>query len=100
MRPPEGVGSWTSDVRSYLLAVSPTDQEDDNGPKRSVRPLPSWDGWTPEHPLPDDATLARALRCPSARAQMTSSILPYQEEVKAWWEQGFWGTSISALIPT
>ena len=28
MRPPDGVGSRTSDVRSYLLAVSPTDQED------------------------------------------------------------------------
>ena len=56
-------------------------------------------GWLDfEHPLPDDATLARALRCPSARAQMTSLILPYQEEVKAWWEQGFWGTSIHGAL--
>ncbi len=51
-----------------------------------LREIAGDQGWLdPDRPLPDDGTLASALRCPSARPQMTSSVLPHQEEVRNWW---------------
>ena len=41
-----------------------------------LREIAGDQGWLdPDRPLPDDGTLASALRCPSARPQLTSSVL-------------------------
>lgn len=52
-------------------------------------------GWMdPAAPLPEVQTLAEALGKREAEPGPSSSILPYQEEVKSWWEQGICGTTI------
>ena len=64
-----------------------------------LREIAGDQGWLdPDRPLPDDGTLASALRCPSARPQMTSSVLPHQEEVRNWWDQGIQGTTIHGAL--
>lgn len=57
-------------------------------------------GWLdPSLPLPDDATLAEALRPVTHRPQTQSTVLPYEEQVKNWCRRGVRGTSIySALV--
>ena len=57
-------------------------------------------GWlAPEHPLPDDATLAGVLVAPTREAGPASSVEPYRAQVLAWHEAGIQGTTIhDALV--
>jgi transposase len=57
-------------------------------------------GWlAPEHPLPDDATLAVVLAAPTREAGPASSVEPYRAQVLAWREAGIQGTTIhDALV--
>lgn len=56
-------------------------------------------GWLDkDKPLPEDATIAAFVeKAPHALVQ-TSLVLPYQKEVKSWWEQGIWGTTIHQAL--
>jgi hypothetical protein len=52
-------------------------------------------GWLdPAVPLPEAQTLAEVFGKQEAKPDPLSSILPYREEVKSWWEQGICGTTI------
>ena len=57
-------------------------------------------GWLdPTGPLPDDATLARALQpSSSTRTQTESLVLPHQSEVTAWWRRGIRGRTIHQAL--
>jgi transposase len=51
-------------------------------------------GWLdPALPLPDDGTLAAALRVPK-RAFAASMLTPYKDEIRIWHKQGIAGTTI------
>lgn len=66
----------------------------------ALRQVADRKGWLdPAVSLPDDATLAEALRSPVTRPQTESSVLPYEEKVKKWCHKGIRGTVIySALV--
>ena len=68
----------------------------------ALREVAGREGWLEASiVLPDDATLAQVLDVPSSRPQSASSVLPYQDQVTAWWRQGIRGTVIhQALVNT
>lgn len=67
---------------------------------REVRGLASSRGWLdPGNELPNDAELGACYGIAAPRAQMTSQVEPYADQVKSWWGQGIQGTTIhQALI--
>lgn len=57
------------------------------------------EGWLDkEKPLPDESTLKAVLGKKPDKGAQASLILPYQEEVKNWFEQGIWGTTIHQAL--
>ena len=66
----------------------------------ALRATANAQGWlAPEHPLPDDATLAGVLAAPTREAGPASSVEPYRAQVLAWREAGIQGTTIhDALV--
>jgi hypothetical protein len=57
------------------------------------------EGWLDkEKPLPDEAVLKAVLGIKPDKEPQTSLILPYQQEVKGWYEQGIWGTTIHQAL--
>jgi transposase len=65
-----------------------------------LRALAMEHGWLdPAHPLPDDTALARVFKGAPKSAIASPILLPYQNDIKAWHEQGIAGTTIhQALI--
>ncbi len=68
----------------------------------ALREVAGREGWPDaSRLLPDDATFAQVLQAASSRPQSTSSVLPYQGKVTAWWRQSIQGTVIlQALVDT
>lgn len=57
------------------------------------------EGWLePRRALPEDAILAERLGRPRPKASTTSRVEPHREQVIAWHEQGFQGTTIHRLL--
>ena len=55
----------------------------------AFRRLAGQKGWlNPLAEMPDEATIAGALPARTVRPQTESAVLPYQEMVTKWWEQG------------
>ena len=73
-----------------------------NTHRQALREVAGREGWLEASSvMPDDATLAQVLQVPSLRPQSASSVLPYQDNVTAWWRQGIRGTVIhQALVDT
>jgi hypothetical protein len=67
---------------------------------RKLREIAQRQGWLdPSHALPEDGILAQQLADTSVRPVPTSLVLPYQDEVIGWWQEGIQGTTIhQALI--
>ena len=64
-----------------------------------LRELALAEGWLDkEKPLPDEAALKAVLGKKPDKEPQTSLILPYQQEVKGWYEQGIWGTTIHQAL--
>ena len=60
-----------------------------------LRELALSEGWlNKEKPLPDEAALKAVLGKKPDKGAQVSLVLPYQQEVKGWFEQGIWGTTI------
>ena len=57
------------------------------------------EGWLdPAQPLPDDAAIAAALEGPTPKVSPNSSVLPYEEQILAWREQGVQGVAIHQAL--
>jgi transposase len=64
-----------------------------------IRQLAQAHGWLDaSKPLPEDGVLAQVLQAPGTRRQMSSQVLPHQEDVLAWWKQGIVGTTIHQAL--
>ena len=55
-------------------------------------------GWLDPGPLPEDSKLAELFEDRQPPHPQASLILPYQEQVKSWWEQGIQGTTIHQAL--
>ena len=61
----------------------------------ALREVAGREGWLePSSVIPNGTTIAQVLQVSSSRPQSASSVLPYQDKVKAWWRQGIQGTVI------
>ena len=64
-----------------------------------LREIVLTEGWLDkEKPLPDEAALKAVLGIKPDKEPQTSLILPYQQEVEGWYEQGIWGTTIHQAL--
>ena len=64
-----------------------------------LRGLAGERGWLDrENPLPDDATLAEALRGPRREPAASSLVEPFRNQVMAWREAGIQGTTIHRAL--
>ena len=64
-----------------------------------LRELALSEGWlNKEKPLPDEAALKAVLGKKPDKGAQVSLVLPYQQEVKGWFEQGIWGTTIHQAL--
>lgn len=65
----------------------------------ALRQIARGEGWLDlSNPLPDDSTLADRLGSDASRVQPVSLVLPYEEEVLRWWQQGIQGTTIHQAL--
>ena len=66
---------------------------------KALRDIAQQKGWLElSKPLPDDAALAEVLGQRCSRRPAASLVVPYQKEVKAWWQQGIQGTTIHQAL--
>ena len=66
---------------------------------RALRKVARQQGWLdPSLMLPDDTILAEALSGSSSRVQPASIVLPHQEEVTRWFQEGIQGTTIHQTL--
>ena len=64
-----------------------------------LRLLFAGQGWLdPAQPLPGDSAIAAALAKPLPEVCSGSSVLPYQEQIRAWHEQGVQGVAIHQAL--
>ena len=64
-----------------------------------LRQLAQQQGWLdPAVPLPEDAVLGQQLQPSVTRPRVNSLVVPHQEEVKEWWQQGISGTTIHQAL--
>ena len=64
-----------------------------------LRQLAQQQGWLDSAvPLPEDAVLGQQLPLSVARPRVHSLVVPHQEEVQAWWQQGISGTTIHQAL--
>lgn len=65
----------------------------------ALREVARREGWLdPSNSLPGDSILAEALEGSSSRVQPESQVLPYQEEVTRWFQEGIQGTTIHQTL--
>lgn len=64
-----------------------------------LRALAAAEGWLePRSALPEDAVLAERIGRPRPKSSTTSRVEAYREQVTAWRERGFQGTTIHRLL--
>lgn len=63
-----------------------------------LRELAKEHGWLKKGPLPDDTELALEFDKRPSPSEAQSLVLPYAEEVKAWWRNGIQGTTIHQAL--
>lgn len=56
-------------------------------------------GWLDkEQPLPDDSAIAAVVKDKPRKNEPGSLVLPYEKEVRSWWEKGICGTTIHQAL--
>jgi hypothetical protein len=56
-------------------------------------------GWLDkEQPLPDDSAIAAVVKNKPRKNEPGSLVLPYEKEVRLWWEKGIRGTTIHQTL--
>ena len=63
-----------------------------------LREIACEQGWLREGPLPEDTELATFFQPKKQINPPVSLLLPYEEQVKNWWEQGIQGTTIHQAL--
>ena len=59
-----------------------------------LREIAQEQGWLRDRPLPEDSQLATFFQSKRQINPQISLLLPYEEQVKGWWEKGIQGTTI------
>ena len=63
-----------------------------------LREIAQEQGWLRDGPLPEDIQLATFFQPKRQLNPQTSLLLPYEDQVKGWWEKGIQGTTIHQAL--